>query len=119
VALLSIRTIDRSRKNARDARATTRILKLRRLTGTSLGDRLRHLAVDGATIVVSATGKSTRVRLIGVERPELGGQGKTVAYFARESTAFAGSLLDVRDVFLLALRGIVWVVLRHSWTASL
>jgi endonuclease YncB( thermonuclease family) len=56
---------------------------------------------DGDTIVVSQAGKSMRVRLIGVDCPALGGRGKPVEHFARESISFVRSLLDGREVLLV------------------
>ncbi len=51
--------------------------------------------VDGDTLhlgVPDASGPVTKVRLIGIDTPELGGSGKTPMYFGREAAAFAQRL---------------------------
>jgi micrococcal nuclease len=51
--------------------------------------------VDGDTLhldVADASGSVTKVRLVGIDTPELGNSGKEAMYFSREAAAFARRL---------------------------
>ncbi|MEI6221927.1 MAG: thermonuclease family protein, partial [bacterium] len=56
--------------------------------------------VDGDTIDVEMNGKTQRIRLIGIDTPELVDPRKPVQCFAKEASAKAKSLLTDKDVRL-------------------
>jgi micrococcal nuclease len=57
--------------------------------------------VDGDTIIViMPTGKEERVRLIGVDTPELARDGRPEQFFAREATVCARRLADKASVMM-------------------
>lgn len=55
---------------------------------------------DGDTIRVTIDGKSTRVRLIGIDTPEVSDPRKTVQCFGREASRRATELMDGTQVWL-------------------
>jgi micrococcal nuclease len=54
--------------------------------------------VDGDTVVVRLDGRSTRIRLIGVDTPESVDPRRPVERFGREATAFLKELVEGRSV---------------------
>jgi micrococcal nuclease len=61
--------------------------------------------IDGDTLDVERNGRTERVRLLGIDAPELPHDGAPGEPFAREATAFARSLARGRRVTLLAEPG--------------
>lgn len=55
---------------------------------------------DGDTIGVTINGQSTRVRLIGIDTPEVSAPRKTVQCFGREASRRATELMDGTQVWL-------------------
>lgn len=55
---------------------------------------------DGDTIRVSVDGRSTRIRLIGIDTPEVTGPRKPVQCFGREASRRAHELMDGTQVWL-------------------
>ncbi len=56
--------------------------------------------IDGDTLDVDLDGRRERVRLLGVDAPEMGRHERPADYFAREATAFVRRLADYRRVIL-------------------
>jgi micrococcal nuclease len=57
------------------------------------GDAIVERVVDGDTVDVAIQGRDERVRMLGIDTPELHLDGATPECFAREAAAFTASLL--------------------------
>ena len=70
------------------------------LTCTAQDFYLCTRVVDGDTIIIIIDDKNERVRLIGVDTPEIVHPEKPVEFFGQEATAFTKSMVEGKKVRL-------------------
>lgn len=70
---------------------------------TEVGAQLAQVerVVDGDTLIAQVDGRRERIRLIGIDAPEMPGEGKSGEPFAQEASARLASLVEGRTVQLL------------------